>query len=362
MTTRLRRTDPSRPGITRRRRGRGFEYFAPSGEKITNPDELDRLRRLAIPPAWRDVWICPRPNGHLQALGTDDAGRRQYQYHEAWRTRRDAIKFDHMLEFARRLPDLRSACVEILDRSDKLDRERVLACAIRLLDHGFFRIGTERAVEDGDSVGLTTMRKEHVTIRSGNLVEFDYPAKGQKRRITQLADPVVVDVVGRLRRRRSGGPELLAYRNKAGDWVDVTASDVNEAIKRRCGPDSSAKDFRTWNATVLAAVALAVTGPVDSDHKRTRVITRACREVAHYLGNTRRSRAPPTSTRACSTASRVVGRSVARSRRSAMPPNMACRRTQGEIERAVLDLLEENTDADGVAAIDDLLHELSDAG
>ena len=320
------------------------------------------MRALAIPPAWQDVWICPDANGHLQATGTDAAGRRQYRYHDVWRERRDAVKFDHMLDFARHLPELRSYCVEVLEHSDGLDRERVLACAIRLLDHGFFRIGTERAVAEDDAVGLTTMRKEHVTIRGRNVVEFDYRAKGGKRTVLQLADPTVVDIVGRLRRRRSGGAELLAYRGANDTWVDVTAADVNEAIKQHCGEDSSAKDFRTWNATVLACVALAVTGPVDSTYKRKRAVTRACREVAHYLGNT------PTVARNSYIDPRVFDRfktgwtiggalhALGDAAEYGVPSY------QGEIERAVLDLLEENTDADGIVAAEELVRDLSDVG
>jgi DNA topoisomerase I len=308
------------------------------------------------------VWICPYPNGHLQATGTDVAGRRQYRYHDVWRQRRDATKFDHMLEFARHLPALRRHCVDLLEHHDGLERERVLACAVRLLDHGFFRIGTERAVDVDDAVGLTTMRKEHVTIKGRNLVEFDYLAKGGKRVIRQLSDPSVVEIVGRLRRRRGGGPELLAYRAADGAWADVTATDVNQAIKVHCGPDSSAKDFRTWNATVLAAVALAVTGPADSAYKRKRAVVRACQEVAHYLGNT------PTVARNSYVDPRVFDRfetgwtiggalhAIGDAAEFGVPAY------QGEIEQAVLDLLNEDTDAEGVVAADELVIELAGRG
>ncbi|MBW3604179.1 MAG: DNA topoisomerase IB [Actinobacteria bacterium] len=357
---RLRRSDPSIPGIARRGRGRGFEYFWPLGDKITDAAELDRLRGLAIPPAWRDVWICVHHNGHLQAIGTDAAGRRQYLYHPRWRERRDAVKFDHMLEFARALPDLRAFCVEVLEGRDGLDRERVLACAVRLLDHGFFRIGTERAVDDDDAVGLTTMHKDHVTVRSGGWLEFDYPAKSGKRRVAQLSDPAVVDVVGRLRRRRTGGHELLAYRS-GGRWVDVTASDVNELIKQHCGQDSSAKDFRTWNATVLAAVAVAVNGAVEGASRRKRVIARACAEVAHYLGNT------PTVARNSYIDPRVFDRfasgwviDVLAAADDSMSFGVPA--YQGELEKAVLDLLADDTDAAGVITRTQLLRDLRQVG
>lgn len=342
----LRRVDPSGPGISRRGRGRGFEYFDPSGAKITDPAELDRLRALAVPPAWRDVWISPDPDAHLLAVGVDAAGRRQYRYHEVWRARRDAEKFDHMLEFARRLPHLRAHCVAAL-AGDDLGRGRVLACAVRLLDHGFFRIGTERTIDVTDSVGLATMRKEHVAIRGGSIVEFDYPAKGGKRTVRHLADPDVVDVVGRLRRRRTGGDELLAWRDGDG-WVDVTADDVNDLIKRYCGADSSAKDFRTWNATVLAAVALAVTADVDDDRGRARAARRAVDEVAHYLGNT------PAVARDSYIDPRVFDRfhsgwtiaGVIGEFGSATGFGEPSH--QGGIERAVLDLLDDNVDARAV--------------
>lgn len=355
----VRRVDPSEPGITRRGRGRGFEYFGPMGAKITDGATLDRLRALAVPPAWSDVWIAPDEHAHLQAVGTDDAGRRQYLYHEMWRRQRDAEKFDHMVDFARHLPALRAHCMAVLEDDDGLGRARVLACAVRLLDHGFFRIGTERSIDTTESVGLTTMRKEHAAIRSGTVVEFDYPAKGGKRRVRHLADPAVVDVVGRLRRRRTGGDELLAWRE--GDrWVDVTATDVNDLIKQHCGGDSSAKDFRTWNATVLAAVALAVSAPhTESARARTRVKTRAVREVAHHLGNT------PAVARDSYIDPRVFDRydggwtvagaieAIGDAADFGMPSH------QGAIERAVLDLLSDDTGASGVAPADALARSLA---
>jgi DNA topoisomerase-1 len=270
---RLRRVDCSSPGITRRRRGRGFEYFGPDGEKITDPEVIQRCKDLVIPPAWEDVWICPHPGGHLQAVGTDAAGRRQYRYHDAWRARRDAEKFDRMLAFARDLSE-----------TDQPSRERVLAGAVRLLDHGFFRIGGTPRSAEVESFGLTTIRKEHVQIE-GEVVQFDYPAKGGIQRLAAIVDPEVRELVAILRRRRSGGDELLAWKTN-GSWVDATARDVNDFIKAHAGEDFSAKDFRTWNATVLAAVAVAVSGWAESKTARDKAIVRATKEVAHYLGNT----------------------------------------------------------------------------
>ncbi|MDQ3569451.1 MAG: DNA topoisomerase IB [Actinomycetota bacterium] len=279
---RLRRVDCSSPGIVRRRAGRGFVYLR-DGERITDTEVLDRILGLAIPPAWTDVWICPLPTGHIQAVGTDAAGRKQYRYHDAWRARRDQEKFDHMLDFARALPTLRSVLVEQL-ASDQMDRERVLACATRLLDIGFFRIGTEGYAEHNQSYGLATIEKRHVRLADG-AVTFDYQAKSGQRRLHALVDPEVYAVVEALKRRRGGGPELLAYRS-GRRWADVRSPDINAYIKDVTGDEYTAKDFRTWNATVLAAVALAVANEATSPTARKRAITRAFKEVAHYLGNT----------------------------------------------------------------------------
>jgi DNA topoisomerase I len=283
--SRLRRADPCEPGIRRRRRGRGFEYVdEASGERVDEIEVLERIRELAIPPAWKDVWICPYPNGHIQAIGTDAAGRKQYRYHERWRQRRDQEKFDKMLEFARALPKLRRTATRDL-RPDELTRERVLACAVRLLDRGFFRIGGEEYAEENESYGLATMRKRHVKLGDDGLITFDYPAKGGKRRIQSLVDADVYEVVAALKARRDG-PELLAYREN-GSWADVRSDDINEYIKSATGGDFTAKDFRTWSGTVLAAVALAVSGrAAGSKTARRRAISRAVDEVSRYLGNT----------------------------------------------------------------------------
>jgi DNA topoisomerase I len=281
---RTRRVDCSGPGLRRVRRGRGFSYLGVDGEPVRDPAVLARIRALVIPPAWRDVWICPIANGHLQAVGTDTAGRRQYLYHEAWRTRRDQEKFDHMLAFARALPRLRELATAHL-AGEGLTRERVLACATRLLDRGFFRMGSEGYAEQNQTYGLATIRKRHVRL-DGDVVAFDYATKGGKRRLQSVLDPDVREVVAALLRRRGGGLELLAYR-RGRAWVDVRSEDVNAFIKEQTGGDFTAKDFRTWTATVLAAVALASSFPVArSRTARTRAIRRAVDEVAQYLGNT----------------------------------------------------------------------------
>ena len=282
---RLRRVDCSTPGLTRRRSGRGFIYYDAGGARVIDAELRARISTLGIPPAWRDVWICPLPQGHLQATGVDAAGRKQYLYHPDWRTRRDQEKFDEMVRFARALPALREHVERDLGGRG-LSREVVLACAVRLLDVGFFRIGSEDYAVRNESYGLATMLKRHVTIGEGDVIVFDYVAKHGKRRVQAVADPLVSDVLGRLRRRRSGGDELLAYK-RGRTWQDVRSDDINAYLKEITGDDFSAKDFRTWSATVLAAIALAVSGEVArSERGRKRAVNRAVQEVAHYLGNT----------------------------------------------------------------------------
>ncbi len=335
---RLRRADPSLPGFTRRRAGKGFVYYDEAGRRIADLEVLERIKALVIPPAWKGVWICPWPSGHLQAVGIDARGRRQYRYHDRWRARRDAEKFDHMVEFARALPELRRRCCERLEGKG-LTRERVLACAIRLLDLGFFRIGGEEYAEAG-SYGLATMRKEHVTLLPEHVILFDYVAKGGQDRLQSIVDPHVYEVVQALKRRRGGGRELLAFQN--GGWRDVRSSDINEYIKEITGGDFTAKDFRTWNGTVIAAVALAVSGrAAKSRTARKRAIARAAEEVAHYLGNT------PAVARSSYIDPRVFDRYSAGVTIGGVVDllgdveELGAPSTQGPIEEAVLDLLEE---------------------
>jgi len=287
VARRLSRTDCSGPGLTRKGAGRGFVYYDDEGNRVTEQEDLARIGELGIPPAWKDVWVCPNPNGHLQATGTDAAGRKQYLYHPRWRERRDQEKFDEMTAFARALPELRARVERDLTSSDKLTRERVVACAVRLLDRGFFRIGSEQYAAQNESYGLATMRKEHVSLEpESHTMVFDYVAKSGKPQVKGVLDPAVFEVVSALKRRRGGGPELLAIK-EGRRWRDVRSSDINEYVKQATGADFSAKDFRTWNATVLAAVALGVSGEVpNTKTARKRAVTRAIKEVAHYLGNT----------------------------------------------------------------------------
>jgi DNA topoisomerase I len=283
---RLRRADCSSPGIARRRNGKGWIYLDADGERISDPDVVSRIGGLGIPPAWKDVWICPYPNGHLLATGTDAAGRKQYLYHPDWRARRDQEKFDEMVGFAGALPTLRDHVEEVLAGGGELSRERVLACAVRLLDRGFFRIGSEDYAARNESFGLATMRKQHVRVHDDGLMVFDYTAKHGKRQVQAIVDPASCDIVTQLKRRRGGGPELLAYR-EGRRWADIRSPDINAYIKEITGGDYSAKDFRTWSATVLCAIGLAVSGEAHpSKTRRKRAINRAIAEVARYLGNT----------------------------------------------------------------------------
>ena len=272
------------PGLTRQRRGRGFSYVGPGGIAVSDEETLARVRALTIPPAWTDVWICPDPNGHLQAVGIDAAGRRQYLYHERWRARRDAEKFDRMRAFAHRLSDFRRRVDADLARRG-LPRDKALAVAARLLDLGLFRVGSESYAKANGSFGLATIRRDHVRT-SGDVVRFDYRAKSGQRRIQEIADPEVAPVIRTLKRRKDDNPELLAYRNGTG-WRDVRSEDVNAYVKEVAGEGFSAKDFRTWHGTVYAAVALAAAGEAPGSQKaRRRTITAAVKEVAAELGNT----------------------------------------------------------------------------
>ncbi len=339
---RLKRVDPSGPGIRRRRRGRGFSYTDPRGELVTDPETLDRIRSLAVPPAWREVWICPLPRGHIQAVGTDDAGRRQYRYHDEWRRARDAEKHDRVLRLGARMPKVRAVVAEqIAGRG--LTRERVLAAAVRMLDIGVFRVGGEEYApgengEDG-SFGLATVRREHVRLQRGAVV-FNYPAKGGAERAFALRDPDLHAVVCALLRRHGGGEELLAYR-VGRDWRDVRAEDVNARVKELAGDEFTAKDLRTWGATVLAAVALAeaaADGVPGTKRARARAVNAALDEVAEYLGNTRAV------ARSSYVDPRVVerfedGRTVLPALRRAGSGDLSDEKVRDTVERAVLRLL-----------------------
>jgi DNA topoisomerase I len=277
---RLRRVSASMPGWSRVRHGRGFRYLDEHGTALETID-IDRCKKLVIPPAWSDVWICPVENGHLQAVGTDDAGRRQYLYHPDWRTRRDAEKFVHMEKFARSL--IRHRLTARRDLGGELDLTTVSAAAFSLLDLGMFRIGSPRYTEENESYGLTTLEKDHVT-RNGRGLTFGYTAKsGQEVEVTVRDDRVGL-LLDKLLRRRDGGDRLFAYKD-GRRWRDLVAEDVNAYVKDVLGDDFSAKDFRTWRGTVIAAHALAKSD-ASSKAARKRSVAAAMREVGDHLGNT----------------------------------------------------------------------------
>ena len=280
---RLRRADCADAGIRRWRRGRGFSYEDPAGDVIEDEETLERIRQLAIPPAWKEVWICPDPFGHIQATGYDEAGRKQYLYHERWQQRQAERKFELVREFALKLPKLRRGITADLRRTG-MPRERALACAVRLLDLGFFRVGSEVYAEENESFGLATVRREHVTIKRSEVV-FDFPAKSGQRRVQSIRDAAARRAIEVMYRRRSGPDDLLAYR-AGGAWVDVRSADINDYIHEKIGNEFSAKDFRTWHGTVLAAVALAGEEAPRSEAAAKRAISGAVKQVSEALGNT----------------------------------------------------------------------------
>ncbi|AVT40419.1 DNA topoisomerase IB [Plantactinospora sp. BB1] len=281
---RLRRSDLSAPGYGRRRHGRGVVFLDTQGRPIRDRDELTRLRELVIPPAWKDVWICPHPAGHIQAVGTDAAGRRQYLYHPTWRVRRDQAKFDHVLEVAGRLPVLREqVCADLAGRG--LRRPRVLATVARLLDMGTFRIGSDQyAAGDDPTFGVATLRPEHTRTRHGAVV-FEFPAKGGIDQVCRVDDTEACRVLRELRRRRRAAQRLFGYWD-GRSWRDVRSDEVNDYLRTASGGEMTAKDFRTWHATLWASRALAEAGPQRSVTARRRVIAEAMRRVSGRLGNT----------------------------------------------------------------------------
>ncbi len=280
---RLRRSDPARPGLTRRGHGRGFAYLDADGKRITDRETVDRIRSLAIPPAWKDVWICPYPNGHLQAMGTDDAGRRQYLYHDAWRESQDADKHDRVRRLARRLPAFRDAVDRDLCRKG-LGRERVLAAALRMLDYGVFRTGNTEYAEEHGSRGAATLLRDDVHIRKGKVV-FDFVAKGGVERVVELDDDPLVTAVSALKRARHGKPLLLVYRDRSG-YREIDATMINERFQELVGDEFTVKDLRTWTATVHAAVDLAQAEPPETKKAVHKAVKEMLAEVADHLGNT----------------------------------------------------------------------------
>jgi DNA topoisomerase I len=310
-------------------------YLDERGRRLSRVD-AERVRDLVIPPAWEDVWITPYANGHLQAVGTDDAGRRQYLYHPQWRERRDTEKFDRMLLFGKALAKAREQVIVDLGR-EGMPLERACAAAVRLLDLGYFRIGNDVYAEDNGSFGLTTLERRHVRRLQDALV-FRFVGKSGIEHVVEIDDKEVIAAIEVMRRRRSpDDPRLLAYKN-GRSWHSVIPELVNDYVRATTGLEATAKDFRTWHATVLAATALAETDePGNSKASRKRAVSGAMKEVASFLGNT------PTLARSSYVDPRVVdsyerGSTIERAvrRRHANSDER-----QAALERATLKLLKE---------------------
>jgi DNA topoisomerase IB len=285
---RLRRTDPAEPGIQRVRRGKGFSYVDADG-KAVDKETKQRIQDLVIPPAWTDVWICTLENGHIQAVGTDQAGRKQYLYHPDWHEAQARDKHQRVRRLARKLPEVRRITRRDLAKPGR-PRERVLAAALRMLDAGLFRSGSDQYERDNGSHGVATLRRDHVIVR-GNVVEFSFPAKSGVEREAMIEDAGLAKAVRTFKRGGSPKGRLLSYQTPAG-WHDVTSADINAYFKEIAGDEFTVKDLRTWGATVLAAVLLAEMPGVDvtveeaTDKEKEKAQREAIRLVAEHLGNT----------------------------------------------------------------------------
>lgn len=285
---RLRRSELSKPGLSRRRSGKGFTYLDTDGSRLGDAAAIERIKALVIPPAWQNVWISPDPRGHIQATGVDAAGRKQYLYHPEWRAARDAKKFDRVLELSVRLPKIRDRLQNDLTAGRGLTRERVLAAIIGLLDMGMFRIGSdEYAARDEDpSFGLSTLRPDHLSTKGG-CVLLNFPGKSGVEHSGTVGDAEVCSVLKDLKRRRRGEDRLFAYWDTASrTWREIDADAVNDYLKEISGERMTAKDFRTWHGTVKAAKELAELGPQPTEAQRKKAVSQAMKEVAGLLGNT----------------------------------------------------------------------------
>lgn len=278
----LRYVSDDRPGITRQKRGRGFRYLRADGTPVTDKATLARIRKLAIPPAYRDVWICPNAQGHLQATGRDAKGRKQYRYHPRYRETRESTKFEHMLEFASALPLIRSHVDRDLRRHG-LPRERVLGTVVRLLETTMIRVGNAGYAKENKSFGLTTLRDRHVTVE-GSELRFEFKGKSGKLWRLNVSDRRVAKIVKAS--QDLPGQHLFQYVDDEGLQREVTSEDINAYLREISGRDITAKDFRTWSGTVLAAIALAEYEQVDSEAAMKRNIRDAIEAVATRLGNT----------------------------------------------------------------------------
>lgn len=280
---RLRKSAVAGPGFRRVRRGRGFSYLNGGLECLDDSEALARIEALVIPPAWKNVWICPHQNGHIQAVGTDVAGRRQYIYHEQWQAERSEEKYDRALSLSKHLPEWRLHLLVDL-KSRGVGRDRVLALAQHLIDQGYFRAGGEEYAQENGSFGLATLLRDHVQLHS-NSVAFDYPAKSGVRRTVSLEDPLVVRAVRSLLRIETTSARLLVYRTPDG-WSEIHADDLNFRFRELVGDEFSVKDLRTWHGTVLAAEAFTLAREPASKTARRREEAAVMRAVSDELGNT----------------------------------------------------------------------------
>ena len=278
----LRYVSDQKPGIRRKRFGKGFGYRNPDGSPVTDPETLRRIRSLVIPPAWTNVWICPIPNGHLQATGRDARGRKQSKYHARWREVRDETKYEHMVHFAAELPKIRERVEQDLARPG-LPREKVLAAIVRLLETTFIRVGNEEYAKENGSYGLTTLRNKHVKVK-GSTVTFDFTGKSGKEHTIDLHDRKLATIIRRC--MDLPGYELFQYLDADGERHFIDASDVNEYIRQITQQNFTAKDFRTWAGTVLACQMLREFEPFQSESQAKKNVVAAIKSVAQRLGNT----------------------------------------------------------------------------
>lgn len=278
----LRYVSDGRPGIHRRRGGKSFRYVSPGGKGVDDPGTLARIKRLAIPPAWQEVWISPAADGHIQATGRDARGRKQYRYHPDWRVQRDENKYARMLEFARALPKIRRRVKRDLQRRG-LPREKVLAAVVRLLEVTLIRVGNDEYARENSSYGLTTMRNRHARIQGGK-IQFSFRGKSGKSHEISLQDAQLARIVRRC--QELPGQELFSYEGEDGGPHNVSSQDVNDYLREIAGDSFSAKDFRTWAGTVLAAIALREFAAAAHETEAKRNIVTAIESVARLLGNT----------------------------------------------------------------------------
>lgn len=271
------------PGITRRRSGKGWSYYDADGVRIADPAVRARINALAIPPAWSGVWICPDPDGHIQVTARDARGRKQYRYHPSYRATRDQSKFRRMLEFSEILPKLRERVERDL-RAGELTRRQILAAVVRLLDKTLMRVGNDEYARENQSYGLTTLRRKHVEVEGG-LLRFSFRGKSGVEHSVAVSDPRLARIVQRC--RDIPGQEIFQYLDAFGKRRPITSDDVNEYLRDIAGREITAKDFRTWGGTMVAAVALHAMGPATSRREADRNIVRALDAVAERLGNTR---------------------------------------------------------------------------